>query len=177
MGRYYYGTISGKFWYGVQCSHDASSFKDPMTFILPKEYYSYYGCGCEVEEETYTYCHNCYSDYDSHINSLDDYDIKCIKDGLIAYPSNHAKYEFDISELYYIKNILQQLENDIGKDIIEKIHLVIYEEEKEFEYDLEIDAINNLDDNKNELIARWCFGKQIEKALINTGYCYINCEL
>ena len=79
MGRYYNGTISGKFWFGIQNSHDAANFKDPLTFILPIEYLTYHSCCCDVDNTCNLYCIDCFSSYDEHYNSLDDYDKDLIE--------------------------------------------------------------------------------------------------
>ncbi len=180
MGRYYFGTISGKFWFAIQSSLDANNFKD-STFVEPDEYsdalHYYYQCGCEVENIKKEYCHNCYSDYNEHYESIDECDISCIDDKLLAYRSNHIKYEFDSSELEYIKSVLETLENKIGKNNIMHLNFTISGEESDFEYDLDNDIINVLSDSMNELIARWCFGKQIVAALEQLDYCTIYCEL
>jgi hypothetical protein len=179
MGRYYNGTISGKFWFAIQSSNDATNFKN-KDFIEPDEYYSYYSCGCEVEDINKLYCNNCFSTYDDHINSLDDYDVKCVDNKLIAYMSNHIKYIFEADELEFVQSVLKKLEEEIGKDNISKLHLDISSEEGDFEYDIDMNEIeDNKEDTKdiNELIARWCLGKQIEAALTEVGSCIIHCEL
>ena len=176
MGRYYYGTISGKFWFAIQSSDDASNFKD-TNFITPEEYYCYYHCGCEVTNMNNEYCHSCYSNYEDHYECLDECDISCIDDKLLAHRSNHIKYEFDSTELDFINSVLEKLENEIGKDNIEHLKLSIKDEDGEFEYDLDNDIINVLSDSTNELIARWCLGKQIVTALEKLEYCNIYCEL
>jgi hypothetical protein len=176
MGRYYDGTISGKFWFTIQHSHDAANFKNPENFILPTEYYIYYECGCKVEDINTLYCTNCFSDYDTHLNGLDYIDKNAIDNKLLAYPFNYVLYEFDNSDLDYLTMKLNELENEIGKNIIDNLNYTInilnY-----FEYDINKSALDYLDESKLILVARWCLGKQIECAIINNNYCEINCEL
>jgi hypothetical protein len=46
MGRWYFGDIAGKCWFGVQDSNDASNFGVEHT-----EEYSFHGCGCSYEPD------------------------------------------------------------------------------------------------------------------------------
>ena len=192
MGRYYHGTISGKFWFGIQNSSDASSFKDPELYDPPQEYYEYYICGCEVEKNENLYCNQCYSTYQEHYDDLDDFDKENIDDNdendeneqekLLAQSSNHIKYEFDESELKYMDKVISDLEStiksNIGSDIINELNFTINESDNdEFEYDINYDIVKNIDEDKLEFIARWCFGKQIKKAIETNDYCTIYCEL
>ena len=47
----------------------------------------------------------------------------------------------------------------------------------DFEYDIDNDALNELNDDILELIARWCYGTQIKTAILALEYCDIDCEL
>ena len=173
MGRFYDGTISGKFWFGIQDSYDACNFK-PYDFITPSEYYEYFSCSCIVKNLDELYCITCYKSYEDHLESIDDYDKDCIEEeGLLASKSGHVEYEFNKSELNYIQEKLKSLEIIIGEDNITKLNYKIENEDKYFEYNITF----NDNYNDNELVARYCFGKQIEAALIKIGECYINCEL
>jgi hypothetical protein len=178
MGRYYHGTISGKFWFGIQSSSDPSSFKDSETFIEPTEGYEYYCCGCNVDSKDDLFCSECYSSYEEHYDELDEYTKGDVLSGeLIGHLNNNINYSFDESELDFVSNKLIELENEIGIDIISKLNFTI-DEENEFEYEIEdIDEINDENKNKSELIARWCLGQQIKKALENCCECNISCEL
>jgi hypothetical protein len=174
MGRYYYGTISGKLWFGIQDSYDASHFKEP--FIMPEPNYVYYVCGCDVTDNDY--CINCFPDYETHINSMDDCDKSSLDTIQLSYNSYYINYDFDASDLEFINYKLELLENKIGYNLIEKLNLIIDNEENNFEYNIDFNILNNIvDDEILKIIARWCFGKQIQKAIIMTGNCNINCEL
>jgi hypothetical protein len=176
MGRFYNGTISGKFWFGLQNSNDACNFK-PDNFEMPSEYFEYFSCGCIVINLENLYCNNCYKNYEEHFESIDEYDKDCIDDGLLAYESGHVEYNFVKSELNYIQDKLKSLEIIIGEDNIKQFNYKIDSKEKYFEYNINDNALDGFDNYKTELAARYCFGKQIEKALIDIGECYINCEL
>jgi hypothetical protein len=192
MGRYYYGTISGKFWFGIQSSYDAENFKKQLLPNEGIEYYVYYVCGCYVEDNKLNYCHECFSDYESHFNGMDDIDksslnLEISNEQLLAFKNNHIKYNFYNSDLEYVQIKLIELENIIGYNIIEKLEYKIDESNdiiENLEYDINNDIINNINNNNYinnnyilELIARWCFGKQIEYAINVNDYCYIYCEL
>jgi hypothetical protein len=178
MGRFYHGTIGGKFWFGIQSSNDASNFKESL--YEPVEYYTYYGCGCEVEDNNKLYCDNCYSDYETQFNELDECDVSTLsgypirEKYMLAYHSNYIRYTFDKEELNHIKNKLNEIELEIGGDIINKLRYTI-DIENQYEYDL--DELKPQDTIKLELLARWCLGKQIESALINEDSCEFDCEL
>ena len=170
MGRYYNGTISGKFWFGIQDSHDASNFTN--TLIIPPQYYSYYVCGCDVKDNNEYYCYECFSNYDSHLSSMEENDKLAIDTLLLAFESNNIKYNFDTSDLEFINTTLQELENIIGSKLIKDLEFKI-ENIEDFEYYINYSAFDDIvDDIMLKIIARWCFGKQIQTAIINVGYCY-----
>ena len=191
MGRYYRGTISGKFLFAVQNSYDASSFKKPDD-LVPEPYFEYYGCYCIADNPNDSYCHECYSSYEDHYASLDECDKSDVTNGeQISYETVFIKYEFDIDELDYITQKINEIENEIKKesgdaDIIAKLNYRI-DEENDFEYDIDIDFLSDIYKNKGEneddkynlileLVARWGFGKQIQKALQTCNECIIHCE-
>ncbi len=183
MGRFYNGTISGKFWFGSQSSNDASNFK-PDSFEVPSEYFEYFSCGCNVIDFNQLYCHNCYKNYQDHFHSLDDYDKDCIEDNgilailaILAIESGHVEYEFNKSELSFIQYKLKSLEIIIGEDNIKNFNYKIGHKDKYFEYTINDNALEGIGVDNTILSARWCLGKQIEAALIELGECYINCEL
>jgi hypothetical protein len=177
MGRYYNGTISGKFWFGVQSSRDLSNFKE-QPFEEPTELYYYYECGCTVECMDYKYCSNCYKSYKDHYNAYFDnllYKEDKIKKGkIIAYLTNVIEYNFDDTEIPFIQNKLDELEEEIGIDLINNLEYKINEDD--FDYNINWDFIdeNNIIFNQN--IATWCIGKQVKNALIKNNYCKVLCE-
>ena len=176
MGRYYTGTISGKFWFGIQESTDASNFKNPM--IVPECYYMYYVCCCDVINMNEYYCKNCFSEYDLHFNSMSEDDKLEINSELLAYKSNYIKYDFDESDLDFINISLKNLESIMGDDLIKNLNLRIDGEDNSFEYIVDYSALDYIvDEAILKTVACWCLGKQIEKAILVCGYCNINCEL
>jgi hypothetical protein len=175
MGRYYNGTISGKFWFGVQSSQDLSNFKDD-TFEETDELYYYYECGCTVQCMNHLYCANCYKSYKDHYNAyiankLDD-DVK--EGSIIAYLTNVIQYNFDDTELPFIQNKLNKLQEEIGIDLINNLEYKINEDD--LDYNINWDFIDENNIILNKKIAQWCIGKQVENALIKLNYCNILCE-
>jgi hypothetical protein len=49
-------------------------------------YYVYYVCGCDVEDITLNYCHECFSDYETHINGMDDIDKSSLNQHILNKP-------------------------------------------------------------------------------------------
>ena len=177
MGRYYNGTISGKFWFGVQSSQDLSNFKDE-NFEEPNELYYYYECGCTVECINYTYCANCYKSYNDHYNAyLDNLlyeDDKINIEENISYLTNIIEYNFDDTELPFIQNKLNELQQEIGMELISNLEYKINEDD--LDYNINWDFIDENNIILNQKIARWCIGKQVENALIKLNYCNVLCE-
>jgi hypothetical protein len=97
---------------------------------------------------------------------------------LLYYPSNQVKYTFDSDELEFINKILNELENQIGLSVIDELEFKM-NEESDFEYEINNDIFDKYK-NQNELlelIARWCIGQQIKKAIEVNGDCDIFCEI
>ncbi len=176
MGRYYNGTIAGKFWFSVQSSYDPDHFKnEPNTFKEVKQYYS---CTCYVENDKKPFCIECYLDYNDHYNSLDEIDKSDILQfgDSIYYETNQVKYTFDSDELEFINEILNELENKIGSSIINELDFKM-NEESDFEYEINNDIFDKYENELLELIARWCIGQQIKKAIEVNGECDLFCEI
>ncbi len=177
MGRYYNGTISGKFWFGVQSSNDLSNFKD-KNFEEPEELYYYYVCECKVEYIQYKYCSNCYKSYNAHYkayldNKLDS-DDTIDENSSISYLTNIIEYNFDEFELPFIQNKLNELQEIIGTELITNLEYKINNNDLDYNIDWNFIDENNIILNKK--IAQWCIGKQVEYALNSVGYCTVLCE-
>ena len=192
MVRYYYGTISGKFIFGVQSSYDAESFKEQHNY-KPVQLYDYFGCNCNLQYANESYCHDCYSSYEDHYASLDEPDKSNIQFEEPIIFKTDIQYTFDNSELKYVTKQIEQIQNEIIKEtsnefnnlgisFIDKLKYEFDMNSDYYEYDIEIDFISSVytDDKYNhilELIARWALGKQIQKALENCDECIINCQI
>ncbi len=176
MGRFYFGTISGKFWGSAQMSTDASNFKD-NTYKGPFRCYEYIGCGCIVENTNQLYCNNCYICIEEHIQDLDDYTEKSL-----IKKSNIYKYYFDKNELDYIKTKIKDLENNlelIQNNIIKNLDIAIFDIDDintSYKYEIDEKYLKNMSDKHLSLVARWCLGKLIEFSIMNLDYCEVFCE-
>jgi hypothetical protein len=175
MGRYYHGTIAGKFWFTIQSSYDLGHFKKQTNQY--EEVNQYYSCNCYVENKKKLFCHQCYSSYDEHYNTLNEVDKKNVTNS-IYYLTNQIKYTFDNFELNLITVKLNELENKIGSSIISELDFSI-DEDNDFEYEINNEIFDKYDDNKDllELIARWCIGQQIKKAIEINDECDVFCEI
>ncbi len=169
MVRHYHGTIEGVFW-SFQDSFDLSNFK-PANFIKPKPYYVYYGCNCIVNNMNEKYCIDCYYHYQNHYNNLDN-DKDYIKDDFLAFECNSIRYIFDSNDIEFIENKLNEIENELGENIVYNLNFQIVETE----YTINNNVLDLVNDDIKKLIARYCLGKQILYA-INNGTCSIICDL
>ncbi len=186
MGRYYYGMIRGKFWFGVQESNDASYFKEGSYDNKAKP--RYYGCDCPITDETQLYCAVHFPNYDGHYNIaklfLEDEFKKITLPFLLKDPNHEIcnyQYHFYKNELPFIQSKLKSLEKQLGKQFLENINFKIPNpnDMQGMEYDYNINYVNKYEENKEKLalIARWCLGKQIEYAIIHKGECNFICEI
>ena len=145
MGRYYTGTISGKFWFSIQSSDDASNFKPsyyepgPCSYCASKN-----ECTCEEDCDCENECYN-------------------------------ISYEFDQDDLEFVVNKLKDIENELGQEIMQNLQIDISKKIC-FEYELDWNFVDLQTREKQELIARWSLGKQIQSALETIGECIFDCE-
>ena len=169
MGRYYNGQISGKFWFGVQSSDDASYFgiehKDVTIFYLC-------GCGCESPKDK-EYCRECFSCYEEHRQAmLEDEDVEFGDDDNTWYVSNtEIFYEFDETDIGKVEEEANKLEEIVGKymDSYE-----IHDEDMEITYSYMLSE--NMKDDDLVYIARLCLGRQILYCLKKHGTCCFSSE-
>ncbi len=134
MGRYYFGTISGKF-VGNQGADDIKFFKSPIIFSAPLRCYEYMKCSCFVKDIYSLYCINCYDSLEHQMEDFDEDDVDEYKaNGGLIYESCLVKFNFDKYELEYIQNKLKELEEKINKnskiDIIKKLNINIFNNSK-----------------------------------------------
>ena len=175
MGRFYSGDISGKFWFSIQNSQDASFFGTIGKSIIIFQHCECCMNDCEDDEIlNKLYCKKCFSSYDEHraaiLTELDqDLDLATwtISDSEIAY-------EFDITHLKIIKEKVALLNGIVGKymeffKIIDKDNVITYD------YKLPNTITENNADI--ELIARLCLGQQILYCMQKKGHCYFTAEL
>ncbi len=180
MGRDYFGTISGRFWFAVQDSDDASNFKSDINYLGPIRIYEYLECCCFNEESDSPYCVNCYSNYDDHYEHIDEELKKHYNKGeYLIQENNFIKYNFKDDELSFVSKQLEKLEEIIGDNMINEIkktYTINKDERGQFEYDFDYD-ISNCHLKIKELLARWCYGRLIEHSIKELGHCIIYCEI
>jgi len=177
MGRFYYGDIQGKFWFGIQDSNDVEN----LVTINANTDYSWKACNCcaELDED---YCRQCYETKEQHIEAAiedEEYEDKCL-----YYEECSHGYSLDKDTHYdeLIEN-MKLLKNEIPEEII-KIF------EKIEQNDNILDAftgifndthkpLNNIEiknEQLNKLVARYTLGYQIEYCLQTRDTCNITCE-
>jgi len=174
MGRFYDGNIKGKFWFGIQNSDDASYFG-----VEYKQFYYYYVCNCTIDEEpneNNTYCNECYSSYEEHLESIIEEEINDDTNKTWYFYDNKICYEFNKKDLDNVKEKVDELENKYGKYILE--YTILEENNKilsSISYDCKIEK--NLKKDILEWVARLCLGKQILYCLNKNEFCCFFAEL
>jgi hypothetical protein len=188
MGRYYYGDISGKFWFACQSSYDASNYG-----VKHKDVINFHICHCTCEEMTdKIYCESCYDSYEQHIESIKEEEEEKIEIINTWYISEtEISYEFSEEHIDQVNNKIKELEGKVG-NYMKSFKIIDENEEITYHIDLDFDdkitenytSENNSEnsticqDKKNidELIARLCLGKLIHYSLIKKGCCIFFCE-
>ena len=154
MGRYYYGNISGKYWFAIQstgCMCNYGAYSNPV--------YEYKCCHCEIEDKYNPYCIKCYTSLEEHKKDV--------------LEENEDEDE-DVSELYeetsYEEYCIDRDDfEEFMKPVIEKhrewfnsIAEITFEGDTEIEYDVELKKRENDIDNIG-LLADYCMMLQIQK--------------
>jgi len=204
MGRFYWGDIEGKFWFGVQSSNDISnlvstSYSEPVywegcTCQLNSEDDIWEYCNDDCEENCdHIYCHECFNNKEEHIKLLNDEggydsDIDDIDKNMYREGSEIV-YEIETDCLSELKDNLKNIEEKLGKEIVEQYKKV--ENDKRIK-DLGSGIYNDINDIINEwenedkkekkeqyeLIARYGLGLQIKYVLeVEKMSCGVYCEL
>ena len=185
MGRFYNGEISGKLWFGIQESDDASHFGKEHTDV-----YCFYVCNCYLnindayegiystschkscEEHTQLmpegmYCTSCYNSYEEHKQAMLDED--CDDTETWHLSESEISYAFDESDIDTIQETIHDLEDYVGK----YMGSYCIDEDMNYSYDLPSD----LTEDEITCIARLCLGKQILHCLQKNGSCNFTAEL
>ena len=161
MGRYYSGDISGKFWFAVQDSTDASHFGKEY-----EEVYTYYVCGCEFDGEEY--CTGCYGSIEEHTQAMLEEEDEDTRTWHIS--NSVIKYSFGESDIHTVSEEVTALESDVGHHIDE---YGIDDETMEYVCSFKQECT----EEEVERIARLCLGRQILYCLKKTGSCAFSAEL
>ena len=197
MGRFYHGSIEGKFWFGVQSSDDISNLVT-IKYVMS---YSWKSCHCCAEididnDDEDKYCKDCYESKEEHEESVIEEDGEN-EDNCLYYEEQTICYHLDKDSHYdELKKNMDILKSKIDPKITDEFDKIeqndkildaftgvfdnslkiLNEIEKEKE---EENNKNESDVNKDyiELVARYTIGYQLEYCLRTTeDDCYVNCE-
>jgi len=161
MCRYYFGSINGKFWNGVQDSDDALDFG-----AVEIRDYGFYLCDCDTEEPTEgNYCRECFESYDDHMKAIQE---EGIEDDQMWYERAGARYE--LIDLDIVLDKICQLEHQVG-------HLISsYTLNEDLEYEVKSECWDKMTRHEEKLLARLCLGRQIAAAIQKNGSCLFYAE-
>ena len=201
MGRYYNGDISGKFWFGIQPSDDASQLGGKLDLV-----YRFHGCGCEYDytyihknnttqnDTSRDYCVDCYSSYEEHKqvmteemnNTIEGIDVNENEEKLLWHlVENEIHFTFEESILLtFLEEFIQTSQEKVGK-YMETFHFL--ENTDTFEYDFDFSPLFHQEfvgktqekqekQETQELMARLCLAKQIFYCLKTHGFCSFYAE-
>ena len=173
MGRYYFGDIKGKFWFGVQTSDDAVNLGGHTSDNLML----YFPCNCENIYGK-KYCNDCFHCFEDAFEEAKnqgfiDEDANKELEDVLLYESNYVVINFEGHQLKEVQGHIENLFEKIG------IHIKKFtmNKDEDYEYDIELSNEDNIQKEELELIARWCLAKQIEQCIIDKGCCEIECEV
>jgi hypothetical protein len=177
MGRYYHGQITGKFWFGIQSSDDATYFG-----VHFQPVYCFYSCGCYYEREAcekieenedlqgydpeeHIYCLQCFDSFEEHNQQIKEEQIER-EDEKTWFLSEQIFYQFLPVHLPIIEHNLELLETEVGK-YIQSYSIIDTDKDGNsisYSYKL-IDSVQSMKKDTLQLIldkiARLCLGRQI----------------
>ena len=169
MGRYYSGQISGKFWFGIQESTDASFFGSDYKEIL-----IYKACFCQIYDNdslmNKSYCTNCYDSYEEHMADIQANEDESTNEIWLVSDAEIA-YEFHESDLAYVQTKIAELEQLVGEHM--HTYQIVDNDSIEYSYDMP----GGIRGDEIAYVARLCLGKQIEYCLQKYGTCAFSAEL
>jgi hypothetical protein len=197
MGRYYYGQISGKFWFGVQSSDDASHFG-----LEHNDTFKYYVCQCEIQHTENAsshiepFCKDCFSSLDEHKQAMIDegteFDDDTDTNKMWFKSDCEISYTFESKHIDMVESHIKILEESVGKymsgyKIVDTNDEITYEYEIPKPADLSEELYtpddctqspfpNYISNDDITLIARLCLGKQILYCLHKHGMCELYAE-
>jgi hypothetical protein len=189
MGRYYYGDIEGKFWFGIQSSDDVCEL---VSCNESRRSYTWKSCGCCVDDDNPIqpdkYCRECFDSLNNHIDTVceeDDYE-----DELLYIEEQNISYSLDKDTHYQeLLDSMNKIKLSIHKDIISEFDKIEQNDKilnafsgvfnHIYEYmNKTITYENESEKHKScVLVARYTLGFQIEYCLRKNNSCNITCEL
>ena len=124
MGRFYHGSIEGKFWFGVQSSDDISN----LVTITPEMQYNWKSCHCCAEIDSNNtednYCSTCYESKEAHEESVIEEDGEN-EDNCLYYEEQSISYHLDKYSHYdELKKKMDVLKSKIDPKIIDERKII-----------------------------------------------------
>ena len=201
MGRFYWGDIEGRFWFGVQDSDDISNLIN-LTYIST---YSWKCCDCGTDADINydKYCNECYDSYEEHKQAIhededtdngdadthDDVYANKVVDmsEKLYYQNNDISYEIYKDEHYdELLKSLKELEPNLTDKVMQEFANIDHDDkmlntfEKSFEKAELVfkEEVKNglIDKSVAKILARYILGTQIKYCLEKNDYCTITCE-
>ncbi len=161
MGRYYYGSITGKFWFAVQSSNPMEQFGA----VELGQDLCFAGCNCccefdDDEPDDKAYCSNCYESYEEHMAEAMDVagsdELTTTWEPSGMWNWTYSRDDFNEQGLTH----LQTHEEFFNKHIAS----ITFNKEDSYDYDFEYteDGGDPLTSEENGLLADLGMLKQIE---------------
>jgi hypothetical protein len=169
MGRYYYGDIQGKFWFGVQNSDDASYFG-----VEPEYLYEFLDCGCHIEiyKEKHDdltndlYCTECFASLEEHREAVEEEKTWFLRE---------LSFSFSKFDLPIIERNVSLLSTQVGSFL--RTYEINDGDEMSYEYTMEEGEISKISDKQMEELARLCLGKLILHCVETKDECNFFAEI
>jgi len=172
MGRYYSGSIEGKFWVGLQSSNDIENL---INIQANEPKLLWIGCNCYIEDENDEYCKDCYDSLEDFL----DKEGENIENGIHFYEDNEIVYEIDEGHLQELNETLTTIEESFDVQLKELCNKLPNNLQNAFDgHFSEITTYVSEKENQSlGKMATYCLGRQIKACLENEGQCSIYCEL
>lgn len=172
MGRYYSGSIEGKFWFGIQGSNDIENL---INIQANEPKLLWIGCNCYIEDENDEYCKDCYDSLEDFL----DKEEEDIENGIHFYEDNEISYDVDESYLQELKNALETIEKTFDDHLKELCNKLPNNLQNAFDghFNEIITYVSEKENKPLGKIATYCLGRQIKACLENEGQCSLYCEL
>jgi len=184
MGRYYCGSIEGKFWFGIQGSDDISN----LVTITPETCYTWKVCQCCANIDD-GYCTECYDSKEEHEEEAieedrenEDNDLY-IESQMIIYRLKKDKHYEELNQSMATLRLKIEPEIIAEFDKIEQNDNILDAFTGVFNDSVtklkEITTKRGVDEAslQNQIVARYTIGYQLEYCLRTTSDdCYVDCE-
>ena len=162
MGRYYYGNITGKFWFAVQSSSPMKQFG--AVELKSRIEYLVCGCGCEFDGDAPSdnaYCSECYESHEQHLAEVveqeaDDEITETWRANEGCGEWEFAREDFELNGIAFINQHQEFFDRHVAS--------ITFNKEDSYDYDFEYtEGGDPLTKEEDELLADLCMLKQIQK--------------